>query len=67
MWRSVWWHLVPYLIRGGGPGEAIDALIAVSPDDRWLVVLRAGKLVLIDDIGQRETTLPATGVEVSGR
>lgn len=67
LWRSVWWHLVPYLIRGGGPGQAIDVLLAVSPDDRWLVVLRANEFVLIDDIGQRETTLSATTVEVSGR
>jgi hypothetical protein len=64
---SASWHLVPYLFRGGGPGEAIDQLMAVSRDDRWLVALRADQLVLIDDIGQRETTLPATAVEVSGR
>src|ERR1700742_2919510 len=38
-----------YLVRGAGQGDAIDALVAVSPDDRWLVVLRERRFVLIDD------------------
>lgn len=64
---SVSSHMVPYLIRGGGPGEAIEQLVAVSPDDHWLVVRRGGKLLLVDDAGGREAALPAATVEVSGR
>jgi hypothetical protein len=34
------------LFRGGGPGQALDAYIARSSDDRRLAVLRDGQLVL---------------------
>ncbi|MEO7731494.1 MAG: hypothetical protein ABIY55_11015, partial [Kofleriaceae bacterium] len=40
---------IPYLFRGGGDGQAIDELLSVSPDERWLVIARDGQLVLVDD------------------
>lgn len=50
--------MVPYFFRGGGEGQRIDDLVAASRDDRWLVVLRGGKLVVIDDTTGTEMTIP---------
>ena len=47
--------MVPYLFRGGGDGQAIDSFVGASRDERWLVVLREGKLVLVDDLAGTET------------
>jgi hypothetical protein len=49
--------LLPYLFRGGGAGQVFDELVAVSSDERWLVLLRAGELVLVDDLEGVERTL----------
>jgi hypothetical protein len=49
--------MVPYLFRGGGDGQAIDDFVGASSDERWLVVLRNGKLVLVDDVAGTETTI----------
>lgn len=49
--------MVPYVFRGGGDGEAIDAYIAGSPDERWLAVLRDEQLLLIDDVTGSETVI----------
>ena len=49
--------MVPYVFRGGGEGEAIDAYIARSPDERWLVVLRDEQLLVIDDVTGTETVV----------
>lgn len=46
-----------YLFRGGGAGMPYDELIAVSNDDRWLVLRRAREVVLIDDARGVERTL----------
>ncbi|HEU4726349.1 MAG TPA: hypothetical protein VFT22_00600 [Kofleriaceae bacterium] len=48
----------PYLVRGGGAGVGIEGFVAASGDDRWIVVVRDGKLVLIDDLTGRERALP---------
>ncbi len=47
--------MAPYVFRGGGDGEAIDAYIASSPDERWLAVLRDEQLIVIDDVKGTET------------
>ncbi len=49
--------MVPYLFRGGGEGQAIDDFVAASQDERWLLVLRKEKLVLVDDQYGTETTI----------
>jgi hypothetical protein len=49
--------MVPYVFRGGGDGHAIDDFVGASRDERWLVVLRKGKLVLVDDVAGAETTI----------
>lgn len=49
-----------YLLRGGGDGEAIDELVAVSPDERWLAASRGGKLVVVDDEVGAEATVEWT-------
>lgn len=54
--------MVPYLVRGGGEGQRIDEWVTASPDDRWLVFLRDGALILLDDAGDRERTLVAAPV-----
>ena len=51
-------RMVPYLIRGGGEGAHIDGFVAASNDGRWIVVVRRGELVLIDDEDGRELPLP---------
>ncbi|MEO7729494.1 MAG: hypothetical protein ABIY55_00870 [Kofleriaceae bacterium] len=56
-------RMEPYLIRGGGEGEAIDGYVARSRDDRWIVVLRGGHLVLIDDAQGTESILADAEVQ----
>ena len=46
-----------YLFRGGGEGAPYDDLIAISSDDRWLVLRRAHEVVLVDDAQGVERTL----------
>jgi len=60
--------MVPYLVRGSGEGVALDAFAAASRDNRWLVVVRGGTLVLIDDVSGVERVLPDADVrgEASG-
>ncbi|MEO7730607.1 MAG: hypothetical protein ABIY55_06505 [Kofleriaceae bacterium] len=50
-------RMIAYLVRGGGEGQRIDEWIMASGDDRWLVFLRDGALILLDDAGNRERTL----------
>lgn len=61
----------PYLFRGGGAGEPIQELVAVSPDERFLAVMRStwdgDKLVLIDDTNGRETTITDADVRSDQR
>ena len=40
--------LSPYLILGGGPGTAIDALVSRSQEGRYLAILRGAALELVD-------------------
>lgn len=54
--------MIPYVFRGGGDGEAIDAYLAGSPDDRWLAVLRDDQLVVVDDAKGTETRVPDADV-----
>jgi hypothetical protein len=49
--------MVPYLFRGGGPGQPIDAVVAASADGRWLAMLRDDQLILVDDASATERTL----------
>jgi len=49
--------MVPYVFRGGGAGEQIEALLATSPDERWLAVLRDDQLLVIDDANGTETVI----------
>jgi len=49
--------MVPYVFRGGGAGEEIEAYIASSPDERWLAVLRDEQLLIIDDVNGTETVV----------
>jgi len=49
--------MIPYLFRGGGDGQAIDDFVGASRDDRWIAVVRNGKLVLVDDVAGTETTI----------
>jgi hypothetical protein len=37
-----------YLVLGGGDGTRIDALAGHSDDGRWLAIVRAGKVELVD-------------------
>jgi hypothetical protein len=59
--------MVPYLFRGGGEGREIGELVAISQDDRWLVVFREGKLVLVDDRAGTEATIPDADVRPDQR
>jgi hypothetical protein len=47
-----------YLVRGAGPGEPIDALVAHDPSGRFAVIARRGELVLIDTAAGHDTVLP---------
>ena len=49
--------LVPYLVRGSGPGNAIETFMDASDDDRWIVVVRDRALHLIDDHDGSERVL----------
>jgi len=55
-------RLVPFVFRGGGPGEPIDALLATSQDDRWLAILRDDQLVLVDDARGTRSIIPDADV-----
>ena len=52
----------PYVIRGEGAGQPIDGFVTSSPDDRWIAVLRDGKLVLIDDADGTEHIVPEADI-----
>lgn len=55
--------LRPYVVLGGaGEGEAVDVLVDWSLDDRWLAVVRGGKLALLD--GARGTWTELAGADV---
>ena len=49
--------MTPYLLRGAGAGVPIDGFVAASPDDRWLVLVRADQLVLFDEVHSTERVL----------
>ncbi|MDJ0975155.1 MAG: hypothetical protein QNJ98_11890 [Planctomycetota bacterium] len=51
----------PYLVQGGGPGKAIDDYVQHDWFGRWLVVIRDGKLTLIDTRSRKEWDLSKTG------
>lgn len=40
--------MAPYLVSGGGPGEAIDAFLGSDPTGRWVAVVEHGKPELRD-------------------
>lgn len=40
--------MVPYLVFGDGPGDAIDTFVSRSRDGRWLAVIRNKALELVD-------------------
>lgn len=51
---------VPFLIVGGGEGEAIDALVASDPSGRYLVTSEGGTAVLREPaLGHREVLVVA--------
>lgn len=54
--------MTPYLFRGGGEGQALDAFLDSSRDDRWIAVLRGGQLVVIDDVKGTESVVSGADV-----
>ncbi len=52
-------RMLPAVVLGSGEGLVIDAPIAVSPDERWLVVWRTGGLQLVDTRARSITELAA--------
>jgi hypothetical protein len=50
-------RLERYFALGSGEGEPIEELAAVDPTGRWVVLRRAGKLVLFDTVSRRESEL----------
>ncbi len=56
----------PYVVRGAGAGELIDSLVGHTRDGRWLVVLRAGKLALLDARTGAWSDLPGADVRDDG-
>ncbi len=57
--------LTLYLIVGGGEGVEIDELVRSSRDGRWIVYIRAGRLLLRDMERGVETDLSALGADAS--
>ena len=61
-----------YLVRGSGPGEAIDAFAGSDPSGRYLAVVQDGALLLLDVQADTRVDLSARGAdarddEVPGR
>jgi hypothetical protein len=54
--------MTPYLFRGGGEGQALDAFLDSSRDGRWIAVLRGGQLVVIDDVQGTESVVSGADV-----
>ena len=52
-----------YFARGAGAGETIDDLLAHDDSGRWVVIVRAGSVSLIDTDGGSETNLTALGLD----
>ncbi|MBX3161350.1 MAG: hypothetical protein KF773_35635 [Deltaproteobacteria bacterium] len=53
----------PFLFRGGGAGDPIDAFVTASVDERWIAVVRDRRFVLIDDAEHVEIEVPDVDVE----
>jgi hypothetical protein len=57
-------EMTPFLVLGSGAGAPIDDFVTASPSGRHLVVIRQGKLVLIDSESKGEVDLSAHGADV---
>ena len=57
-------EMTPFLVLGSGAGAPIDDFVTASPSGRHLVVIRQGKLVLIDSESKGEVDLSARGADV---
>lgn len=51
----------PYLMLGPGAGQRIDDYVAHDPSGRWVAVIRAGRLILIDARKRKEWDLSKSG------
>ncbi|MBK7579372.1 MAG: hypothetical protein IPI67_04115 [Myxococcales bacterium] len=56
-------QLQRFFIRGAGVGEAIDDLLSYDDSGRWVVLSRAGKVVLEDTLDDKEMDLGAAGLD----
>jgi hypothetical protein len=56
----------PYLVRGAGDGERLDAYVASSASGRYIAVLRRGRLVLIDAEASTELELEGADIRDDG-
>ncbi len=52
---------IPYFIQGAGPGEPLDAYVLRDATGRHLLVVKDGKLLLLDTRAQVATDLTARG------
>jgi hypothetical protein len=57
----------PYLVRGSGAGEHIDAYVGSSPSGQHVAFLRDGRLVLLDAGDGTEVDLSARGADADTR
>ncbi len=57
--------MVPYVIRGGGAGEAVDTYVTHSTDGRYLVVIKEDRLLLLDMRAGTRTDLSKTGASTA--
>jgi hypothetical protein len=56
-----------FLVLGGGPGTAIDALVGTSTDDRWVAIVRDRKLELVDVVSGEARPMRDADVESDDR